>query len=75
LSISRGIIFVVMGIFILPIFFPTQGIWGSILFAEVVTFLLAIFLLFSLRQKQTNLFLEANTSNNQETKSNNEVLI
>ena len=77
ISLSRGIIFVVIGIFTLPLLFPVQGIWASILFAEVMTFLLAISLLFSLNNKlkRANSLIESNTSNSKQTQPKNEVLI
>ena len=34
---SRGIIFVVVGIFLLPYIFGINGIWGTIVFAEIIT--------------------------------------
>jgi putative MATE family efflux protein len=46
ISLSRGIVFVVIGIFTLPILFPVKGIWASILFAEIITFFLSTLLLF-----------------------------
>ncbi|MGL5312905.1 MAG: MATE family efflux transporter [Peptostreptococcaceae bacterium] len=44
---SRGIIFIVVGIFILPYIFGINGIWGTIVFAEVIT----IFICFRLLNK------------------------
>ena len=37
LSLGRGFVFVVLGVLILPQFFPVNGIWGSVLFAETIT--------------------------------------
>ena len=34
---SRGLLFIAVGIFILPYIFGINGIWGSIVFAEVIT--------------------------------------
>ena len=45
LSLGRGFVFVVLGIVVLPGFFPEKGIWASILFAEALTALFSIVLL------------------------------
>lgn len=37
IALSRGLIFIVIGIFILPRFFAGNGIWLSVPFAEVIT--------------------------------------
>ncbi|MDN2483327.1 MATE family efflux transporter [Vibrio agarivorans] len=37
ISLGRGFVFVALGVLILPIPFPTYGIWGSIFFAEAAT--------------------------------------
>ena len=37
---SRGIVFISVGIFILPSIFGMNGIWGTIVFAEVLTILI-----------------------------------
>lgn len=42
---SRGIIFIVVGIFILPYIFGINGIWGTIVFAELITILICFKLL------------------------------
>ena len=42
---SRGIIFVSIGIFVLPQFLDTNGIWLSVPFAEFMAFIISIFLL------------------------------
>lgn len=42
---SRGIIFIVVGIFILPYIFGINGIWATIVFAEVATILISVKLL------------------------------
>lgn len=38
ISISRGIVFLIIGIFILPRIFDVDGIWLSVVFAELMTF-------------------------------------
>ncbi|CAM3650994.1 hypothetical protein PAHA111176_13085 [Parendozoicomonas haliclonae] len=40
---SRGFVFVVLGLFILPVFFQDNGVWGSILMAEVLTLLISVY--------------------------------
>lgn len=44
-AVSRGILFIVIGIFILPYIFGINGIWGSIVFAEVITIIICFKLL------------------------------
>ncbi|MCC3868047.1 MATE family efflux transporter [Terrisporobacter mayombei] len=39
-AVSRGILFITVGIFILPYIFGINGIWGSIVFAEVMTIII-----------------------------------
>lgn len=39
ISLGRGIIFLTIGVFILPWIFGVNGIWLSVVFAEVMTFL------------------------------------
>ncbi|SFJ07468.1 Multidrug export protein MepA [Terrisporobacter petrolearius] len=42
---SRGLLFIAVGIFILPYIFGINGIWGSIVFAEVITIIICFKLL------------------------------
>lgn len=44
-AVSRGILFIAVGIFILPYIFGINGIWGSIVFAEVITIIICFKLL------------------------------
>ena len=44
-AVSRGIVFITVGIFILPYIFGINGIWGSIVFAEVMTIIICFKLL------------------------------
>ena len=44
-ALSRGIVFITVGIFILPYIFGINGIWGSIVFAEVMTIIICFKLL------------------------------
>lgn len=44
-AVSRGILFIAIGIFILPYIFGINGIWGSIVFAEVITIIICFKLL------------------------------
>ncbi len=37
IALGRGFVFVIIGLLVLPIFFPNNGIWGAILFAEGLT--------------------------------------
>ena len=45
LSLGRGFVFVVLGVLLLPEFFPENGIWASILFAETLTAFFSVVLL------------------------------
>lgn len=45
LSLCRGFVLVVIGVLLLPRWFPVNGIWGSILFAEALTAMLSLALL------------------------------
>ena len=45
LSLARGIVLVLLGLLILPLLFPVNGIWGSVLFAEAATALLSLYLM------------------------------
>jgi MATE family, multidrug efflux pump len=45
LSLSRGFIFVVIGLIVLPLFFPENGIWGSVLLAELVAAVMSLVML------------------------------
>lgn len=44
-AVSRVILFIAIGIFILPYIFGINGIWGSIVFAEVITIIICFKLL------------------------------
>ncbi|MDA0120039.1 MATE family efflux transporter [Vibrio sp. T11.5] len=45
ISVSRGFIFVLLGVFLLPVVFPHDGIWASVLFAESITAVISLSLL------------------------------
>lgn len=44
ISLLRGLVFVALGIYILPIFFGIQGIWYAVPIAEACTFFISIIL-------------------------------
>jgi len=44
IAASRGLVFIIAGINILPIFFGIQGVWLTIPFAEGLTFLIGLYL-------------------------------
>ncbi|CAM3489552.1 MATE family efflux transporter [Parendozoicomonas haliclonae] len=55
ISLGRGFVLVVAGMLVLPMAFPENGIWGSILFAEGITAVLSlIFLQRFLRSQGSN---------------------
>ena len=41
IAASRGLIFITVGIFVLPRIFDANGVWLSIPFAELITFIIA----------------------------------
>ncbi|CCN80459.1 putative Na+ driven multidrug efflux pump [Vibrio nigripulchritudo SFn27] len=45
ISLSRGVVFVVIGLLTLPFIFPDNGVWGSVLMAETITAIIAIYML------------------------------
>ncbi|MCG7514720.1 MATE family efflux transporter [Vibrio sp. MMH1-50] len=51
ISLSRGFVFVALGVLILPKFFPHNGIWASILFAESSTAVISLSMLFNYRKR------------------------
>lgn len=53
-AMSRGIVFIFIGIIILPYIFGVNGIWMTIVFAEVITILLCFKLLKNGIKKSTN---------------------
>ncbi|AMO58392.1 multidrug transporter MatE [Endozoicomonas montiporae] len=62
LSLGRGFVFVVLGIIVLPRFFPENGIWASILFAETLTALFSVLMLWQfLKRSRLQLTCAAQT--------------
>ncbi len=49
ISLARGFVFVALGVLMLPGFFPENGIWASIFFAETLTAVISLSLLFTYR--------------------------
>ena len=43
ISLSRGLVFVLLGLTLLPMVFPEYGIWGSVLMAEIITLFISLF--------------------------------
>lgn len=58
ISLSRGFLCVLAGLYFLPIFFPEQGIWSLTLAAEFLTCLLSFALLRSYLRKNSHARLE-----------------
>ena len=46
ISVSRGLVFTVLGLLILPSVFPEYGIWASVLMAETLTVVISLSLLY-----------------------------
>ncbi|WP_104024083.1 MATE family efflux transporter [Vibrio hyugaensis] len=55
ISLSRGFVFVAIGVLLLPKFFPQDGIWASILFAETLTAVISLSMLFNYRKRAMEL--------------------
>ncbi|MFN3018347.1 MATE family efflux transporter [Vibrio coralliilyticus] len=53
ISLSRGFVFVAIGVVLLPKFFPIDGIWASIVFAESVTSVISVSMLFGYLRSKT----------------------
>ena len=51
ISVSRTLIFVIIGITVLPIYFDIDGIWLAIPFAEAITMLFTVYFLMNNRKK------------------------
>lgn len=54
ISVARGFVFVVLGLFLLPKIMPTNGVWLSILFAEVLTAVISSVLFVTYYQSMNN---------------------
>lgn len=54
IAASRGIIFIILGIIILPIIFGTSGIWLTVPFAELVTLIIGLRLIKKNKLKEFN---------------------
>ena len=59
---SRGLVFIVVGIFILPMIFGTNGIWMTVPFAEIITFMIASVLMKKSNKKDKIQNLKVETS-------------
>ncbi|MEZ8087930.1 MATE family efflux transporter [Vibrio sp. 1S139] len=53
ISLSRGFVFVAIGVVLLPKFFPKDGIWASIVFAESVTAVISVSMLLRYLRSKT----------------------
>ncbi len=51
ISLSRGFVFVALGVLILPKLFPQDGIWASIVFAEALTAVISLSMLLIYRRR------------------------
>ncbi|MCR9943997.1 MATE family efflux transporter [Vibrio owensii] len=51
ISLCRGFVFVALGVLLLPKFFPQDGIWASIVFAETLTAVISLSMLFNYRKR------------------------
>ncbi|KIP75006.1 multidrug transporter MatE [Vibrio harveyi] len=55
ISLCRGFVFVALGVLLLPKFFPQDGIWASIVFAEMLTAVISLSMLFNYRKRAVEL--------------------
>ncbi len=55
ISLCRGFVFVALGVLLLPKFFPQDGIWASIVFAETLTAVISLSMLFNYRKRAMEL--------------------
>ncbi len=55
ISLCRGFVFVALGVLLLPKFFPQDGIWASIVFAETLTAVISLSMLFNYRKHAVEL--------------------
>ncbi|WP_045415264.1 MATE family efflux transporter [Vibrio owensii] len=55
ISLCRGFVFVALGVLLLPKFFPQDGIWASIVFAETLTAVISLSMLFNYRKRTMEL--------------------
>ncbi|WP_050919147.1 MATE family efflux transporter [Vibrio campbellii] len=51
ISLCRGFVFVALGVLLLPKFFPQDGIWASIVFAETLTAVISLSMLLNYKRK------------------------
>ncbi|KGR37265.1 Na+ driven multidrug efflux pump [Vibrio campbellii] len=51
ISLCRGFVFVALGVLLLPKFFPQDGIWASIVFAEALTAVISLSMLLNYKHK------------------------
>ncbi|ODP97012.1 MATE family efflux transporter [Salinivibrio sp. DV] len=52
ISLSRGFVFVAIGVVLLPKVFPQDGIWASVFFAESITAFISLSMLFGYRRNK-----------------------
>lgn len=50
ISLCRGFVFVALGVLLLPKFFPQDGIWASIVFAEALTAVISLSMLLNYKR-------------------------
>ncbi|CAH1563669.1 Multi antimicrobial extrusion protein (Na(+)/drug antiporter), MATE family of MDR efflux pumps [Vibrio owensii] len=55
ISLCRGFVFVALGVLLLPKFFPQDGIWASIVFAETLTAVISLSMLSNYRKRAVEL--------------------
>lgn len=62
ISLSRGFVFVAVGVVLLPKYFPQDGIWASVFFAELLTAIISLLMLVGYRRKNTVVYTESRAS-------------
>nr|WP_317331386.1 MATE family efflux transporter [uncultured Romboutsia sp.] len=59
IAISRGLVFILIGILILPIIFGINGVWGTVVFAEILTLVICFYIIKKKYSIESNLALQS----------------
>ena len=59
IATSRGIVFILIGIVILPVIFGINGVWGTVVFAEIVTLVICFYIVKKNYDIESNLVLQS----------------
>lgn len=59
IATSRGLIFILIGIVILPMIFGINGVWKTVIFAEIVTLVICFYIIKKKYSIERNLALQS----------------